>query len=115
MAARFDLRAINDWETTLFIVVMKYLTDFELDDPHVEGHRQFLRDLAANGQVVVSGPRRPRVGGVTLFDVDTRPELDELLARDPMRKAEMIEDEIFEFVATIASDEQLLDPSLTRQ
>jgi uncharacterized protein YciI len=96
----------------VFVVMMKYLVEFELDDPRVEAHRRFLRDQAAAGRVVVSGPRVPRVGGLTVFNVPTTEELHELLQQDPMRQARMIEDEIVEFVATVAADEQLLDPSL---
>jgi uncharacterized protein YciI len=98
----------------LFVVMMKYLVEFELDDPRVEAHRQFLRDQATAGRVVVSGPRVPRVGGLTVFNVESQDELQELLAQDAMRKAGMIEDEIVEFTATVAAHEEYLDSSPVR-
>lgn len=101
-------------EAMLFVVIMKYLVEFELDDPRVEAHRQFLREQAVAGRVVVSGPRVPRVGGLTVFNVQSEDELRALLEQDAMRKAEMIEDEIIEFTASVAAYDELLDSSPAR-
>ena len=97
----------------MFIVLTRYREKFDPDDPHVKAHRDFLRAHAAAGRVVVSGPRNPRVGGATIYNVPTEQELRALLAQDPMHVAGMVDDEIVDFVATVAADEQHLDPSLT--
>jgi uncharacterized protein YciI len=95
----------------VFLVLTSYRVTFEPDDPRVQAHRGFLREQAAAGRVLVSGPRHPRTGGVTVFNVETVDELQDLLGRDTMRQAGMIDDEIIEFNAVIAADERRLDPS----
>jgi uncharacterized protein YciI len=94
----------------LFLVLTSYRVEFEVDDPRVEAHRAFLREQAAAGLVLVSGPRNPRVGGVTLFNVNSSEELNELLSQDTMRQAGMVDDEIIEFNVAIAADERQLAP-----
>lgn len=96
----------------MFLVLTKYRVEFEPDDPRVEAHRQFLRDHAAHGRVLLSGPRTPPTGGVTVFDIDTEEELRALLAHDTMRQAGMIDDEIVEFSAVISAEPHHLDRSL---
>ncbi len=93
----------------MFLVLTTYRVEFELDDPRVEAHRQFLRDQAAQGRVLLSGPRNPRTGGVTVFDVETEAELRGILSQDTMRQADMIDDQIFEFSAVIAAERQHFD------
>lgn len=95
----------------MFVVITRYLVDFEPDDPRVDAHRKFLGEHAAAGRVLVSGPRTPRVGGLTVYDVPSENELSQLLSQDPMRISGMLETETFEFTATIASDNRHLDPS----
>jgi uncharacterized protein YciI len=97
----------------MFVVLTRYLRAFELDDPHLLAHRKFLSDQAAAGRVLVSGPRNPRVGGLTLYDMSSESDLQELLSQDPMRIAGMLESEIIEFTATIAADSRHLDPSVS--
>ena len=98
----------------MFIVLTRYRYEFTPDDPRVRAHQEWLRAHAAAGRVVISGPRNPRVGGATVYNVPTEPELRALLTEDPMHAAGMVDDEIVDFVATVAADEQYLDPSLSR-
>jgi uncharacterized protein YciI len=98
----------------MFVVVMRFSETLDLEDERVQGHRSLTRELVAAGQVVLAGPRNPRVGGLMVFDVPTEEELQALLARDPMRIAGLIEDEIFDFAVTAAVDEKHLDSSVIR-
>jgi uncharacterized protein YciI len=96
----------------MFVVMTRYLMEFDPADPHVQEHRKFLSEQAAAGRVVLSGPRNPRLGGLTVYDMPSESDLQQLLSKDPMRIAGMLETEIFEFTATIAADSRHLDPSV---
>lgn len=46
-------------------------------------HRDYLRGLVAQGQVLVAGPWAHDRGGFVIYQVDDRAHLDRLLADDP--------------------------------
>lgn len=98
----------------MFVVVMHFTSTFEADDERVLGHKRLNRELVATGQLVMAGPRTSVAGGLMVFNVATDEELRGLLDRDPMRKAGMIEDEIFDFTVTVAADQQYVAPSKTQ-
>ena len=47
------------------------------------GHREHLAGLVADGRLLAAGPWSDDTGSLLLFLVDTREELDDLLAADP--------------------------------
>jgi uncharacterized protein YciI len=47
------------------------------------GHRERLAALAADGRLLAAGPWSDESGALLVFLVDTRAELDEILAADP--------------------------------
>jgi uncharacterized protein YciI len=51
------------------------------------GHRERLAELAADGRLLAAGPWSDDSGALLVFLVDTRAELDEILAADPYYSA----------------------------
>ena len=47
------------------------------------GHRERLAELAADGQLLAAGPWSDDSGALLVFIVDTRDELDVIMAGDP--------------------------------
>jgi uncharacterized protein YciI len=46
-------------------------------------HREFLRNLAAEGRVAVAGPLGDGTGGITLYQADDEAHLQETIGKDP--------------------------------
>jgi len=54
----------------MFIVNIKYTQPLPKIDEHLIAHRDFLRRYYATGQLIMSGPKVPRDGGVLVANVD---------------------------------------------
>lgn len=51
-------------------------------------HVEYLQKLSMEGKVLLSGPAE--LGGITLYDVQSKEELEELLANDPFTKGGLV-------------------------
>jgi uncharacterized protein YciI len=49
---------------SLFVVILRYLVDLETILRHREDHVKFLQIYYAKGIFIVSGPQKPRSGGI---------------------------------------------------
>ena len=87
----------------MFIVSLTYTSPLEEVDIHLEAHVAYLKEEYANGSFVASGRKVPRTGGVILSRLDSRAELEAVLAKDPFAQAGIAEYEITEFVASMAA------------
>ncbi|HYC03930.1 MAG TPA: YciI family protein [Azospirillaceae bacterium] len=91
----------------MYVVILRYTAALEaIDALHAE-HRSWLGDQYAAGRFLLSGPQRPRTGGVILAGAMPRAELDELLAADPFARAGAATYEVVEF-APVLSAERLI-------
>ncbi|MFD2365945.1 YciI family protein [Pseudoduganella sp. GCM10020061] len=87
----------------MFIVSLTY-KDIGKVDALLGAHRDFLREQYGRGIFLMSGPKRPRTGGIIIANAETREELDAAIALDPFYQAGVAEYEITEFAVNASSD-----------
>jgi uncharacterized protein YciI len=87
----------------MFIVSLTY-RDLAGVDALLGAHREFLREQYGCGMFLMSGPKRPRSGGIIIASAETRAELDQALALDPFHVAGVADYEIIEFAVTASAD-----------
>ena len=88
----------------MFIVSLRYKSDLEEVDKHLDAHVAYLKQEYAKGNFVASGRKIPRTGGIILSCVKSRDELDLVLAEDPFNKAGIAEYDIIEFVPSMVAE-----------
>ncbi len=50
-------------------------------------HREYLGELLKNGKLAISGPFADDSGGLIVYEVDSKEEVESILAADPFSKA----------------------------
>jgi uncharacterized protein YciI len=88
----------------MFIVSLNYIAPLEEVDKHLAAHVSFLQDQYAKMNLVASGRKVPRTGGVMLSRIQDRDELEAMLAQDPFQIAGVASYEITEFVASMTAE-----------
>ena len=93
---------------TIFAVTYQYSDDVATRDALRSEHRDYLRGLADQGLLLVSGPFGPDepAGALLLFRADDRAHVDALIARDPFTTSGVIA------ATTIAEWEPVVGPLL---
>ncbi len=87
----------------MYAVILHYKAPLSEMDLHVDAHRAWLREHYAAGHFLLSGPRRPRVGGLILAAPMERAELDAILAGDAFAQAGLADYEVIEFAPTMTA------------
>jgi uncharacterized protein YciI len=88
----------------MFIVSLTYVAPLEEIDKHLEAHVAFLRDQYSKMNLVASGRKVPRTGGIMLSKVQRRDELEAILAQDPFQIAGVATYDIVEFVPSMTAE-----------
>ena len=93
---------------TIFAVTYRYSDDVATRDALRTGHRDYLRGLADQGLLLVSGPFGPDepAGALLLFRADDRAHVDALIDKDPFSTSGVIAD------VTAAEWEPVIGPLL---
>ncbi len=89
----------------MFIVLLTYTKPLEVVDDYLEAHVKYLKEQYKEGNFIASGRKIPRDGGVILSKLDSKEKLQEVLAKDPFKLANVANYEIIEFVPSMTSDE----------
>jgi uncharacterized protein YciI len=84
----------------MFVLLSRYLKPLEEVDNVVGEHRAFLDKHYASGDLLISGPQNPRVGGVIVTKEMTRAAVEAMLAQDPFVREGISEYQIIEFMPT---------------
>ena len=87
----------------LYIILLTYRQPLDVVERHLEDHRTFLARHYRAGHFLLSGPQRPRVGGLILAAAMPRAELDTILAGDAFAQAGLADYQVVEFAATMTS------------
>ena len=87
----------------MFIVTLTY-KDIAQVDALLGAHREFLREQYGRGVFLMSGPMEPRTGGIIIANLETRAEIDEVIALDPFKVAGVADYQVVEFAVTASSD-----------
>lgn len=91
----------------MFIAILTYKKPLEEVDRFLQAHRDFLAEHYAAGELITSGPRIPRVGGVIMLKAASREAVDALLAQDPFHIHDIADYQIVEFTPTLFADDSL--------
>lgn len=83
----------------MFVILLDYLAASEVIDRHLVAHRAHLAEQYAAGRLLVSGPQRPRSGGVIIARCADRAEVEAMMQRDPFIRQGVASYRIIEFVA----------------
>jgi uncharacterized protein YciI len=89
----------------MFVVILRYLVDLETILQNREDHVVFLKKYYDQGIFLVSGPQKPRNGGVILAQANSREELENILSQDPFKSRKLAEYQIYEFAPANFSPE----------
>lgn len=81
----------------MFVVLIHYKCPLEEIDKYLSVHREFLDYHYKQGRLVVSGPQKPRTGGVVIATGNDRELVEEMFKEDPLQLAELADYEFIEF------------------
>lgn len=90
------------------IIVIRYRAPMDRIEAATEAHRAYLRTLAAEGTLLVSGPVVPRTGGMLVLRIpdgaDLQTTLDRVRDGDPFWQQGLANYELLEWAPTIGRD-----------
>lgn len=89
----------------MFIVQLKYIAPIAEVDKYLQAHREFLDYHYKQGLLVVSGPMKPRTGGIIIAATNNRDYLESIFKEDPYYLAEIAEYQFIEFTPVMHRDE----------
>ena len=81
----------------MFIVLLTYKTAIIEVDKYLQAHREFLDYHYKQGLLLVSGPMKPRTGGIIIAATNDKIYLESVLKEDPYYLAEIADYQIIEF------------------
>lgn len=84
----------------MFIALVNYKKPLEEVDRFLQAHRDFLDRHYAAGNIITSGPRTPRTGGVIMIKAADRSAALAILAQDPFNINGIADYQIVEFTPT---------------
>ncbi len=89
----------------MFLVLLTYRTPSSEVDKYLQAHREFLEYHYKQGLLLVSGPMKPRTGGVIIALTKDRAYLESVLQKDPYFLAEIADYQLIEFTPVKHCDE----------
>jgi uncharacterized protein YciI len=89
----------------MFIVQLTYKAAISEVDKYLQSHRDFLDYYYKKGVLLVSGPMKPRTGGIIIALTKDRAYLESILQQDPYYLADIADHQIIEFTPVMHRDE----------
>ncbi len=89
----------------MFIVQLTYKTPISEVDKYLQSHREFLDYYYKQGLLLVSGPIKPRTGGIIIALTKDKAYLESILQKDPYYLAEIADYQLIEFTPVMHRDE----------
>ncbi|TCP25598.1 uncharacterized protein YciI [Scopulibacillus darangshiensis] len=84
----------------MFIVLLKYIKPLSAVDEFIQEHTEFLDKHYKRKEIVFSGRREPRTGGIMLVNLNDADAVKEMIAEDPFYKNDIAEYDIIKFTPT---------------
>ena len=81
----------------MFIVQLTYKTPLTEVDKYLQAHREFLEYYYKQGVLLVSGPMKPRTGGIIIALTTDKAYLESIFKKDPYFLAEIADYTFIEF------------------
>ena len=92
----------------MFIIKLTYVESMDEIDHYLVAHREFLDVYYRQGLFLMSGPMKPRTGGIIIALCNVKVEIDRIMAKDPFIQAGVATYELIEFTP-IKHQSQLKD------
>ncbi len=89
----------------MFIVQLTYKTPLSEVDKYLQAHRAYLDYYYKQGLLLVSGPMKPRTGGIIIALTTDKDYLESVLQKDPYHLAEITDYQLTEFTPIMHRDE----------
>ena len=89
----------------MFIVSLSYIKPIDEVEQHLEAHVDFLKQHYEKKSFIASGRKVPRTGGIILSNLESKQELEQIIAQDPFSLHNVAEFEIIEFVPSMTLPE----------
>ena len=89
----------------MFIVKLTYRTPISEVDKYLQAHREYLDYYYKQGLLLVSGPLKPRTGGIIIALTKDKAFLESIFQKDPYYLAEIADYEFIEFTPVMHRDE----------
>ena len=87
----------------MFVAILTYKKPLEVVDHFLKAHRDFLAEHYAAGDIITSGPRNPRTGGVIMLRADNVEDVSAILSEDPFNINGVADYQIVEFTPKMFS------------
>lgn len=84
----------------MFLIELTYKKDLDQVDQHLKEHVEFLDRNYAKGNLIFSGRKNPRDGGILLSGLETRTLVEGMIAEDPFYREKIADFRIIEFSPT---------------
>jgi uncharacterized protein YciI len=81
----------------MFIIELTYLVPIAEVDKYTQAHREFLDYYYKQGLLLLSGPMKPRTGGIIIAATTDKALLESIFAKDPYFLAEIATYKYIEF------------------
>lgn len=82
----------------MFIINLTYHGDMQKVDELLAEHIEFLNEQYESGNFLASGRKVPRTGGIILCRMDSKEDLEKIIAKDPFHAHGVANFEVIEFV-----------------
>ena len=89
----------------MFIIQLTYKVPLKEVDKYLQAHREFLDYYYKQGLLLVSGPMKPRTGGIIIALTKDKTYLESVLQKDPYCLAEIADYQLIEFTPIKHRDE----------
>ena len=92
----------------MFVMLLHYKKPLDQIDEYLGAHRAFLEEGYKNNYFIVSGPQKPRTGGVVISQLTDRAQLEAIIKQDPFCIHGLAEYQLIEFTPVMC-DEGFMD------
>lgn len=89
----------------MFIIKLTYKTSISEVDKYTQAHREFLDYYYKQGLLLISGPMKPRTGGIIIAASTDKAHIESIFKQDPFYLAEIADYEFIEFTPVKHRDE----------
>lgn len=81
----------------MFLIELTYKKELKFVDEFLKEHVEFLDRNYGKGNLIFSGRKNPRDGGILLSGLETRDLVEAMIAEDPFHREGVAEFRIIEF------------------
>lgn len=84
----------------MYIIIVDYKESIEKIEYYLSDHRRFLQEAYDKNQLLISGPRNPRDGGIIISNMKSVSDVHDLMKKDPFFIHDLIEYRVIEMEPT---------------